>query len=775
MRIKEISIFRYGPLPRIGPVSLHDFNLFFGRNEDGKTLTIDALVKLLLGPDVRDFQRIDRVGEIPEGYIIIEDDNGREVKLPEKGHITGVMDLTPVECRNVFIIRNSDLSIAHESEFYTHVTDRLTGLRATEISDIGEHLREIGKITPSGEFRDIKDEKLKTRIENARFLVVEIDQLTRDMKGKKFDELEAEFVGYTEKMDGITRKIEILEEARKREKYETTKKALDTLKDSLRGYRELGIYNEGDEQVWRVCERDIKTLAEGREGLLQQLGKYERWLKATTEEFHKIKREFRVLDERKRTVDDEMRPALKTYEIRSGELEQREEKRRFVTPIGITSTILLGICLLGVTFRPWWPFYALAALSSGFALLSAIMKFQCTRERAWLTGLFERTRLALSKFELDGQSIEEIFSKIQIFDEEYRTKYDELQRMKSKREYVEDRVKELQGKTIWDVNTRMREAQRKIDEMRLKSHMGSLEEYTQRLNRKRNLERSIGEQESVLRSHFGQRSESGEENISGWDREIKSLERYKDKAKDVTYSEHAASALEQEKRDIEEKLGEIDEEMRSLHLEMGEVERRANEILALEGEYLHCETSVDLHAVNHKLREYINDNEVRRSDVLEVMRIFEEIAEEEKQKVSELFGKESSISGYFHQITGGLYEEVVFDQATGGVAVKRRDGLTLRAEKLSGGAYDQLYLSVRLALAERLLKGNRGFFIMDDPLVKADPERLQRQIETLKEISLAGWQIIYFSAKGEINDALKEHIDRGEVTSIEVEAMSRQG
>jgi DNA repair exonuclease SbcCD ATPase subunit len=772
MRIKEISIIHYGPLPRIGPISLHDFNLFFGRNEDGKTLTIDALVKLLLGPNARDFQRIDRVGENPEGYIIIEDDNDGEVKLPEKGDITQVVDVTPVECRNVFIIRNSDLSIAHESEFYTHVTDRLTGLRTREILDIGEHLREIGKITPSGEFRDIKDEKLKTRIENARSLVDEIHRLTRDMKGKKFDALESEFVGYTEKMEGITGKMEILEDARKREKYEITKKALDTLKDSRKRYRELGIYNEGDEQFWRLSERDIKTLTEGRKRLLQELGTYARWLQATTEEFHKIETEFRVLDERKRTVDGEMRPALKTYEIRSGELAQREERRRFVTPIGIISAILIGMSLLGVTFRPWWPFYALAALSSGFALLSAIMKFQCTRERAWLAGLFERTRLALSKFALDGQSIEEILSKIQIFDEEYRTKYEELQRMKSRREHLEERVNELKDKTISEINTRLREAQKKIDEMRIKSNTGSLEEYTERLNWKRNLERSIGTQESVLRSHFGQRSESVGENISVWDREIKSLKRYKDKAKDVTYSEHGASALDQEKRDIEEKLEEIDEEMRFLHLEMGEVERRGNEILASEGEYFHCKTSVDLHAVIHKLREYINDHEVRRSDVLEVMRIFEEMAEEEKQKVSELFGKGSSISQYFHQITGGLYEEVVFDQATGGVAVKRRDGLTLGAEKLSGGAYDQLYLAVRLALGERLLKGNRGFFIMDDPFVKADPERLQRQIETLKKISLAGWQIIYFSAKGEINDALKEHIDRGEVTSIEVEAMS---
>lgn len=115
IKIKEFSIIRYGPLPNIGRIWLGSFNLFFGRNEDGKTLTIDALVKLLLGRNIRDFEHIDRVGENPEGYVIIEDDKGKEIKLPEKGNLTKVAGLTASECRNIFVIRNSDLTIAREN------------------------------------------------------------------------------------------------------------------------------------------------------------------------------------------------------------------------------------------------------------------------------------------------------------------------------------------------------------------------------------------------------------------------------------------------------------------------------------------------------------------------------------------------------------------------------------------------------------------------------------------------------------------------------------
>ena len=76
-------------------------------------------------------------------------------------------------------------------------------------------------------------------------------------------------------------------------------------------------------------------------------------------------------------------------------------------------------------------------------------------------------------------------------------------------------------------------------------------------------------------------------------------------------------------------------------------------------------------------------------------------------------------------------------------------------EQLSGGAYDQLYFSIRLALARKLLQGEKGFFLLDDPFIKADPRRLSRLLEMLLQLAAEGWQIIYFSSKGEVREALK--------------------
>ena len=204
MRIQEFFIKRYGPLQEKSYILSHTFNLLVGKNEDGKTLTIDALVRLLLGKQVKGFEKIDRVAETPEGYVVIEDNEGTEMKLPERGTLTDATGITAPECRNIFVIRDSDLSITSEGDFFTHVTDRLTGLRTEEILKIKEALREIGRITPGGMFRDIKDEILKTRVEGAKVLVGNIEGLAQEMKGEKFDELEAEAVRLQEELEGLS-------------------------------------------------------------------------------------------------------------------------------------------------------------------------------------------------------------------------------------------------------------------------------------------------------------------------------------------------------------------------------------------------------------------------------------------------------------------------------------------------------------------------------------------------------------------------------------------
>ncbi|HQO06264.1 MAG TPA: AAA family ATPase, partial [Fervidobacterium sp.] len=117
MKITQFSITRYGPLNLQSTYKLGKFNVFYGPNESGKTLTVDALIKLLFQANnkqlIKDFEKIDRVNEKPEGFVVVEE-NGKESKLPEKGKITELTKLSTSDFRNIFIIRSSDLSISKE-------------------------------------------------------------------------------------------------------------------------------------------------------------------------------------------------------------------------------------------------------------------------------------------------------------------------------------------------------------------------------------------------------------------------------------------------------------------------------------------------------------------------------------------------------------------------------------------------------------------------------------------------------------------------------------
>ena len=218
---------------------------------------------------------------------------------------------------------------------------------------------------------------------------------------------------------------------------------------------------------------------------------------------------------------------------------------------------------------------------------------------------------------------------------------------------------------------------------------------------------------------------------------------------------------------INSKQKEIDEQLEQIRAEMCGIANKANGILR-SSEVIECSNLADLDATKKMIEGFISEKETTKKNVLEAMKIFSEIESEEQGKVKDLFGEKSSISNYFAEITNGMYTHVYLDPETGNVQVERKNGEKLLAQKLSSGTFDQLYLSIRLALGEKLLKGGRGFFILDNPFIKADKRRLQNQVNILKRISATGWQVIYFTAKDEIKDALSLEIASKQVNLIQV-------
>jgi len=148
------------------------------------------------------------------------------------------------------------------------------------------------------------------------------------------------------------------------------------------------------------------------------------------------------------------------------------------------------------------------------------------------------------------------------------------------------------------------------------------------------------------------------------------------------------------------------------------------------------------------------------------IKIFEQILDEESTKISDLFEKDGYASNIFSEVTKGRYSGVYYDQTQDSLYVSRPDGEQLLVNLLSKGATDQLYLSIRFALAKKLLKDQRCFFIFDDALLSSDKSRLENQVEILNRLANDNWQVIYFTSKDDTYRTIRK-INSAKLTKLQ--------
>ena len=104
-------------------------------------------------------------------------------------------------------------------------------------------------------------------------------------------------------------------------------------------------------------------------------------------------------------------------------------------------------------------------------------------------------------------------------------------------------------------------------------------------------------------------------------------------------------------------------------------------------------------------------------------------------------------SGYMSAVTGGRYADVLINRDFSAMTRVSDDAVSRRAEYLSAGTLDIMYLAVRLAVCELALPdGEPCPLILDDALVNLDEERLEQAMKLLGEIAKER-QVILFSCR----------------------------
>ena len=878
MKISEFRIFRYGPLKDTGPIEPDNFTILWGNNEKGKTLIVDALLKMILKNEHGIFSRIDRVSEFPEGYLIINY-RGKDYKLPQDNSLSKVV--SAADFRNIFVIRDSDLTISEESQYYSDVTRKLIGSRVGEIGKIIQNLNAIGKVTDRGEFSNrANDYKLKERITKANALSQEIRGLIGKLQKENFEELEIQLIRKKKELETVKNELELLRMAAKKEKYLKALELISTLEEAIHKLEEYKKYDPDDVKKWIQLNNDLTNLeitlqkrkdeleqisdsyrvlleeksrieksvkeAEERKNLAEQLKdainekqrldrQYESECSAVLK---RLEKELESKLEQKRDIDtackfveqNNIKVRIENLKKAAQDLEVSQKVRRLLETLMI-STFITG--MVAIVAGSVLKSTSITAVGIGFGLFGVVLGILRYRriiaghtKDSWealikdVTPVFENIELRPDNIEYHIKALEnrrrDIDVEVSAAKKVYETTLDKCQELTAKAKETNNKIKRIVGQLkiqpkddlnlyfsdikevqgqheglvgyyrevcgkleemerqkknlegiISELNENIDSTHKEVEGLRHKYGLKSLEELQAKVEERNKIESELSKIRESLRTLFGYRNSNLKHEIDIWKSKLKELEKYKDNQVSRKYDE----ALEQE---LSKKTNELESEIQKLQSKIAvyqdsfkDIALRAQKILvsadpevilsplSSEDEVV-CSGISDLERICDLLEKFIHNNEKRRRYVQVAKQILDDIKKEEEKKITELFGEASSAIKYFERITDGLYQNIIYDSESHGIKVTRSDGLELSANQLSGGAWDQLYFAVRLSLAEKILD-EKGFFILDDPFIKADPERLKSLFDILKDLSDEGWQIIYLSSKGEIKEIYERY------------------
>ena len=110
------------------------------------------------------------------------------------------------------------------------------------------------------------------------------------------------------------------------------------------------------------------------------------------------------------------------------------------------------------------------------------------------------------------------------------------------------------------------------------------------------------------------------------------------------------------------------------------------------------------------------------------------------------------------RVTGGRYAQITVDPATLEVNVVDSVGAPRAASNLSHGTAEQVYLLLRVALAEHFGKsGESAPFLMDDVTVQSDRVRSKAILQVLHDLSTIH-QIVLFTQEDDVLEWAKVNL-----------------
>jgi DNA repair exonuclease SbcCD ATPase subunit len=239
MKLEEVWIDRYGPLQK--KMDLGDrLHVIQGPNESGKSLLVEALLKKFADGAVSN----PRIEESPEGFVVVSDGSG-EHKIGDGESLISYYEelysreVSSEELRNIFVIRNGDVRIDDEDEFYSRVTDKVTGRRTKDIQRIRDELLDEGRLTPGRQniSNSQGHNKAKDQLDKAESLKEDVEDYVQN--NEDVQSTEARLFEAKREKKRLEQKVDRLKEAEKVAEYEDLVKEKDEAEKNLRELKNL--------------------------------------------------------------------------------------------------------------------------------------------------------------------------------------------------------------------------------------------------------------------------------------------------------------------------------------------------------------------------------------------------------------------------------------------------------------------------------------------------------------------------------------------------------
>ncbi|WP_424016184.1 ATP-binding protein (plasmid) [Halorientalis pallida] len=771
MRLQEATLDRYGPISGWEPPCQDGLTVVSGPNEAGKTLYLEGLVQLL-STDVGDIlDPPPRVDNEPVGRVVVEYDGDR-IECGNGQSICDVTLIEPQHLQSIFVVRDTDLHLPSNQQYYTSLIETLGDIHTSEIDAIKAELKERGRLTKktlnvssNQQYDDAGDVR-----DGAQKLADEIREFVEEIEDKGLDELESRRLQKKREFQEAQEELATQQKAELASEYDRLASELETYRTTSEQLEKLSAFDSTTLDELQELKENLDRNRDRTDNLTDDIEDTEAELERREDELVDAQERRDRLARRENAVSD-ADTALDRYRERERDASGAERNRALAKPIAVAGLLSAGVASLSGAIFSAPAAIALGALLFVAGAVSGYVAYRANEQVASLDAEREEVLQTARDAGLSVESIEDVAPAIESYRDDLEAAKKQVTRAEAALDTAQEELEEARDEKA-ELEDEIAKQETELDDRLDGVGVATVGEFAEKVDERVELENKRALAKRSLVDEFGDLNvESWRKKTTTWNRQLKGLVADVDlNGVDAdTYDEDELARLEEEVAELGEKIAEMDAQLDEYHTQLDEFADRARNLgtqpFVGESVTLKARTKTGLEALAADLDRVVETIERDADFSRKALEVFERIEAQEEQKLATLFDPEGPASETFSRLTGGRYTEVAYDADDHGLTVEHADGRGFGPEVLSQGTTDQLYFATRVSLAQQLLGQEPGFLLLDDPFLAADSDRLQQGFESLLDLADDGWQILYLTAKEEVSQGMvqKHGLDHAEM------------